>query len=57
MTENRPSFFSNPIVRMGLVALVAAFATRESVLGSGDLVEDYRTAAKRVVQAIAKELH
>jgi nitrite reductase (cytochrome c-552) len=27
MTENKPSFLSNAIVRMGLVALVAAFAT------------------------------
>ncbi len=36
--------------------LVAAFATRESVIGSGDLVADYRTAARRVVLAISKEL-
>jgi nitrite reductase (cytochrome c-552) len=27
MTENKPSFFSNSIVRMGMVALVAGFAT------------------------------
>lgn len=36
--------------------LVAAFATREYVTGSGDLVEDYRTAARRVVLAISKDL-
>jgi nitrite reductase (cytochrome c-552) len=27
MTESKPSFFSHPLVRMGLVALVAAGAT------------------------------
>ena len=27
MTENKPSFFSNSVVRMGMVALVAGFAT------------------------------
>ena len=36
--------------------LVVAFATRESFIGSGDLVEDYRTLARRVILAISKDL-
>lgn len=36
--------------------LLAAFATRETVRGTGDLVDDCRTAARRVVLAITKTL-
>jgi hypothetical protein len=36
--------------------LLAAFATRETVKGTGDLVDDCRTAARRVVLAITKNL-
>jgi len=36
--------------------LLAAFSTRETADGTGDLVDDCRTATRKVVQAIAKTL-